>query len=406
MGTKAFVLENKEGQTVRVLHIEDSTVAVVYRLDNRRIEFVENVKTLDEDKIPYELIHEGSVADLKRTPLAIGSVGTLKYVSGIADYPAEAEPMKEDESKNFFLFLKWTTVSTVAGLGFIFVVSFILGKFFAPKHEDVVVQVFEQQVQPKKDIEKRKTVSVSEKKITPTHKNAKVVNHPIRKKVTVTSNNHGKQQGHPGTNMNKLGALGALGGMGKQFNGSGGLNLNATKDNAGIGMGGMAAAGGLEKGMLGKGMIAGGIGRGGNPKGFGGYGTAGRGGGRPGYGTMSMAGSSSGYFEPLGEEELVEGGLDRDQINAVIQRHIGQIIYCYEQGLQSKPSMSGRVAVKFVIGASGNVSTAGVANTSLGSHAVESCILGKLRGWQFPKPAGRVNVRVMYPFVLKRMSQG
>ena len=405
MGTKAFVLENKEGQTVRVLHIEEERIAVVYRLDNRRVEFVDSVKTLEEDQIPFEILHEGSVAELKRTPLHIGSVGTLKYVAGIPDYHAEVEPMKEDDSKDIFFFLKWTTASTVGGLAFIFLISFILGKFFTPKHEDVVVQVFEQQVPPK-DKEKRRTVEVSEKKIKPTHKQAKVADRTIRKKVTVATNNHGKQHGRTGANMNKMGALGALGGMGKQFNGSGGLNLNATKDNAGIGMGGMAAAGGLEKGMLGKGMIAGGIGRGGNPKGFGGYGTAGRGGGRPGYGTMSMAGSSAGYFEPLGEEELVEGGLDRDQINAVIQRHIGQIIYCYEQGLQTKPNMSGRVAVKFVIGANGNVSTAGVSNSSLSSRSVESCIVGKLRGWQFPKPAGRVNVRVTYPFVLKRLSQG
>ncbi len=404
MAEKSFVLENRNGQTVRVIHLEDSKVLVIYRKDTRRVEFVENTEHLEDGT--FEILHSTTVSAIKKEPLEIGNAGTLKYVSAMTEFPREVEPTQEDKQK-FPLILKWTAGSTVSGLVVLFAMSWVIGRFFSEKiQQDVVVQVFEQQDLPK-ELKKTKTVEVSEKKIKPPeHKNAKVVKTPLRKKIEVTTNNHGKIQGHTGTNLNKVGALGALGGMGKNFNGSGGLNLNATKNNAGIGMGGVAAAGGLEKGMLGKGMIAGGIGSGGNPKGFGGYGTAGRGGGKPGYGNMSMAGSSAGFFEPLGEETQVEGGLDRDQINAVIQRHIGQIIYCYEQGLQTKPSLSGRVAVKFVISASGSVSAANVSNSSLGSKAVESCVVGKLRGWQFPKPSGHVNVRVMYPFVLKRLSQG
>jgi hypothetical protein len=405
MGTKAFVLENKNGQTVRVLKVQDDKLYVIYRLDTRRVEFVDDVKFLDDNDIPYKTLHEGTVAEMKSKPTEIGDVGTLVYVSEIPDYPSEVEVV-EDDDKAYPVILKWTSVATVAGLGFIFLLSFIIARYFNKPEEPVVVQVFEQQQQLPKPPEKAKTVEMAQKHITPTKKIAHMTKTAVKKKVVVTSNNHGKVKGRPGQNLNQIGALGALGGMGKNFNGSGGLNLNATKNNPGIAYGGMAAAGGLDKGLIGKGMISSGIGHGGNPQGFGGYGTKGRGGGRPGYGNMSMAGSSSGYFEPLGEEELVEGGLDRDQINAVIQRHIGQIIYCYEQGLQTKPSLSGRVSVKFVIGTSGAVNTAQMSNTSLGSSAVESCILGKLRGWQFPKPVGHVNVRVTYPFVLKRLSQG
>ena len=104
------------------------------------------------------------------------------------------------------------------------------------------------------------------------------------------------------------------------------------------------------------------MGTGGRAKGAGGYETRGKGGGKPGYGKMSLAGSSGAYFQPLAEEALIQGGLDRDQINAVINRHRGQIIYCYEKGLQVKPKLAGRVNVKFVIARNGRVSTAKVAS--------------------------------------------
>ncbi len=121
---------------------------------------------------------------------------------------------------------------------------------------------------------------------------------------------------------------------------------------------------------------------------------------------MHIAGSSGAYFEPLAEDSIVEGGLDRDQINAVIQQNLGEVTYCYEEGLQSHPRLAGRVAVHFVIGSRGWVTAAHVANTSLRSPRVESCIVQKLRGWKFPRPTGNVSVRVTYPFVLKRLSQG
>ena len=121
---------------------------------------------------------------------------------------------------------------------------------------------------------------------------------------------------------------------------------------------------------------------------------------------MNMGGTAAAYFEPLDEEALVEGGLDKDQIAAVINRHIGEVIYCYEKGLQVKPGLSGRVGVKFTINGGGVVNSAGVGSTSLNSAQVEGCILNKLRTWKFPKPVGGVNVKVQYPFVLKRVNHG
>ena len=140
----------------------------------------------------------------------------------------------------------------------------------------------------------------------------------------------------------------------------------------------------------------------GNIKGGGGYGTKGKGGGKAGYGKLSLVGSAGNAPIPLGKEAIVQGGLDRDLISAVIERNKGQITFCYEQGLQGDPTLGGRVAVNFEIGSNGRVRTAGILNTTLHSSMVENCIIRRLKSWKFPLPEGGVNVKVSYPFLLRR----
>jgi hypothetical protein len=106
------------------------------------------------------------------------------------------------------------------------------------------------------------------------------------------------------------------------------------------------------------------------------------------------------------EEPTVQQGLDRDQIMAVINRHRGQIVFCYEKGLEQDSSLRGRLSVQFTIAPNGRVQVAQVAQSSLESKLVESCILSRLRGWQFPKPVGAVHVDVLYPFDLNRVAGG
>src|SRR5690606_36254092 len=117
--------------------------------------------------------------------------------------------------------------------------------------------------------------------------------------------------------------------------------------------------------LMGSGLIAGSPGEGARAQGAGGYGTRGSGGGRAGYGKISLVGGTSAVSLPLDDEASVEGGLDRDQIIAVINRNKGQIVYCYEKGLQAAPQIGGRVAVSFVIGAAGRITVASVAESSL-----------------------------------------
>ncbi len=257
-----------------------------------------------------------------------------------------------------------------------------------------------------------------------------------------------------GTNepyMNSIGALGALnsprvkGGNG----GRGGLNLQAVGTEPGSGAGGRGHGGfgsnggggrglggigtgrgqGLSNAMYGRGLIAAPFGDGSPAPGSGGYGTRGKMGGGAqgaGYGTQTIvgswkgtgpkgdgpAGSGVGNGDPNGspyglvdgddDGAVVTGGLDMESIREIIYRNMGQIRYCYEQGLQRSPSLSGRVTVKFQIAGSGRVSLANIRHSSVRSMQVESCMVSKIRNWKFPKPQGGVNVAVVYPFNLQR----
>lgn len=407
MTKEAFVLENKNGEISRYIDWKGESLQVVQLKNSKRVLFLNSTSQLDKEEAEYTVLDKLSKADVRRKPQTIKEVGVLKLFEADSRLVKEVVPTPEDEQR-LKTYFGYSFIGSVGILAVVLISSFIINKFIDKKVEPVVVQVFQQDREFKP--EQKRTVEVSQKKVQPRQqvRNAKISNHTrIVKNSTSRPVKVAKNLGtRSGNGLGNVGALSVLGGYSKKFHGSGGLNLNAKSNNAGIGMGGPAMRGGHERGLLGKGLVSAGIGDGSSLQGYGGTGAKGLGGGKPGYGNQRMAGQSGSYFEPLSEESLIEGGLDQDQINAVIQRNIGQIIYCYEQGLQTQPGLAGRVAVKFVIAGSGAVSSANIANTSLSSKKVESCIVGKLKGWKFPTPVGRVNVRVTYPFLLKRLSQG
>ena len=98
--------------------------------------------------------------------------------------------------------------------------------------------------------------------------------------------------------------------------------------------------------------------------------------------------------------ERYVGGLDKDVIGKVIRRHTNQVRYCYERELQLDPALEGKLAVQFVIGASGAVIDATAVDDTVG-RAVSSCVLERIRRWKFPEPTGGGEVIVTYPWVLR-----
>jgi TonB family protein len=95
----------------------------------------------------------------------------------------------------------------------------------------------------------------------------------------------------------------------------------------------------------------------------------------------------------------VRGSLSKEAIRRVIQRRLNEVRFCYEQALSSRPELSGRVQVKFVIAPDGAVRAAGVESSTLAVPRTEDCIAQAVRRWSFPAPDGGGVVIVSYPFV-------
>jgi hypothetical protein len=87
-------------------------------------------------------------------------------------------------------------------------------------------------------------------------------------------------------------------------------------------------------------------------------------------------------------------------IRRVVLRNIGQVNHCYQQGLAINPGLTGRVAVRFVIGSNGSVMTAVPTGDNLGLPSVSACIAGAVQRWTFPIPAESGAITVTYPFSL------
>jgi TonB family protein len=162
-------------------------------------------------------------------------------------------------------------------------------------------------------------------------------------------------------------------------------------------------------GLRGTGRGGGGMGQG--TIGMGNFGTIGRGGGRGdgeggyGRGVGGFRGRSAGVPQVRSGGAEVRGSLSKEVIRRVVRRHINEVKFCYEQQLNARPDLSGRVTTRFVISPTGSVQSAMVANSSLRNEAVESCIVRAVRRWTFPAPDGGGVVVVNYPFLLDAAGQ-
>lgn len=101
---------------------------------------------------------------------------------------------------------------------------------------------------------------------------------------------------------------------------------------------------------------------------------------------------------------VAEGGgacMDKELIRKVIAGHRDQIRFCYEQALQTSPSLAGKVGVSFVVSSAGSVPTARVETSTVRNESVGDCLVSRIRTWQFPVGKGAGGYRVTYPFVFK-----
>ncbi len=95
----------------------------------------------------------------------------------------------------------------------------------------------------------------------------------------------------------------------------------------------------------------------------------------------------------------IDGTIPREVIQRIVRQNFGRFRNCYEGGLRTNPSLSGRVQVKFVIDRTGSVSIADDGGSDLADHAVSACVVKSFYGLSFPAPE-RGSVRVTYPIML------
>ena len=390
---KNLVLEDNTGAVVRVFNWNGNNATVIRRADTKRVEISDNLEYYFDNNIDFVELGQVSGETFeavgneiaaattgKNRELALGTYGRLTIVPQIQTHQKNVEE-KEDKNRLWMLCLLLVLLFTMTG-------TYLMR--FAPTTSAKIEEDLKQQVVKIVKHIKKETPPV-QKMIKPTEEKVE----PAQTKISPT-----KIAG-----LKRMGALSVLGSL-KTGKNKGGLDMSAAESTAGPGMGGTEGSGGVQTSLYAKGITSAALGAGHNVNGGGGYGTKGKGGGQAGYGKMALTGSSGATPIPLGNEANVAQGLDRDQIAAVINRNIGQVTYCYEQGLKDTPGIRGRIAIAFVIGGTGSVKSANVDSTSLNAKSVEDCIVMRLKTWKFPVPEGGVDVQVKYPFKLERTGEG
>ncbi len=113
-----------------------------------------------------------------------------------------------------------------------------------------------------------------------------------------------------------------------------------------------------------------------------------------------------GKFEVKIEDELAEivGGLSKEEIRRVVDKHLSEIRYCYEKQLQRFPNLSGKVTVNFMISHTGKVLwVKRDSSSSMNNPQVENCVINRVQQWMFPMAKNGGNTEVVYPFMLNRL---
>ncbi|HEX6058382.1 MAG TPA: AgmX/PglI C-terminal domain-containing protein [Gemmatimonadaceae bacterium] len=231
------------------------------------------------------------------------------------------------------------------------------------------------------------------------------------------------RQGRPGsrTEQTSAGAIGDAFGTGSG-SGTGGLTgdvsnvLRGTEiasgsGGTGGGLGGSGGGGAGGKTVLGYGQGGQGAttpGRGG----FGGGEGTGGGGGGGGIGGVGAGGGVRAGTVRVRAPAVVEapsvsgGGRDVSDLGTFVRQREAQLRFCYqEQGLKVNPNLAGTVTVAISIAGSGNVTGARVTNRTWsgpGSSAAESCMLSKIRSWNFPSAGESGAGTYSFPFNFTR----
>jgi pSer/pThr/pTyr-binding forkhead associated (FHA) protein/outer membrane biosynthesis protein TonB len=117
-------------------------------------------------------------------------------------------------------------------------------------------------------------------------------------------------------------------------------------------------------------------------------------------GTKGLSAKTGVYTAGIPSETVVLGSMDPDVIRRILRDNIPFFRSCYQKELDRNAGadVSGTIRLVFTIGASGHVSRAGIDGRTALPVKVKRCVIGVLRGIQFPRPMGGGTVDVKQPF--------
>lgn len=101
----------------------------------------------------------------------------------------------------------------------------------------------------------------------------------------------------------------------------------------------------------------------------------------------------------VGAEASVVGPVDRAGVDAVIQKNLPRLLYCYQRELAKAPALAGTVKVELVVSRDGTVSSATTKSSTLKNATVETCLNSRFLAMTFPPPEGGGVGILTYPFV-------
>jgi TonB family protein len=121
----------------------------------------------------------------------------------------------------------------------------------------------------------------------------------------------------------------------------------------------------------------------------------------------ALVASGCGAAEPPTEPVkpgIIRGSLSKAVIRKVVHAQIGMIKQC--ANTYGRPGESGKLGIKFIIRAAGNVTDAEIVGSTLANERLEKCVLAAPQYWHFPPPDGGGIVFVTYPFTIEMPAEG
>jgi hypothetical protein len=101
------------------------------------------------------------------------------------------------------------------------------------------------------------------------------------------------------------------------------------------------------------------------------------------------------------DRPVLEGGhADLDSIAREIRSRRKAIAACYERALKLKPTLTGKLVVRFSITAAGTISAVDFDDDTLGAPEVGACVRAIILRWRFAPPA-EAPVELSFPFVFQ-----